>query len=102
MRRHGEESVFHGVLLWWPVRCSDSTPVLRGALRRGRPAAPQRAPGSGSRVLAVAGHRRAIDEDGADARGEAAGIVVGGDVGDGRWVEDDEIREGSGPHGAAV
>src|SRR5215475_8277453 len=83
------------------VRCPDSTLLPRYASRRGRAPA-QRAAGAGPRVLAVAGHRRAVDEDGADPCGEAAGVVVGRDVGDRGWIEDDEIGEGAGPDGAAI
>src|SRR3984893_18807071 len=61
-----------------------------------------RAARAGARVLAVAGDGSAVDIDGANARREATRIVVGGDVGDARRIEDDEVGEGAGTHGAAV
>src|SRR5262245_43545921 len=83
------------------VKCPDSTLLPRYGSRRGRAPA-QRAAGAGPRVLAVTGHRRAVDENGADACGEAAGVVVGRDIGDGGWIEDDQVGEGAGPDRAAV
>src|SRR5215468_11899388 len=67
-----------------------------------RPGAAERPAGAGAGMLSVTRYGGAVDDDGANARGEATGVVVGRHVRDRGGIEDHEIGKCAGTHGTAT